>query len=121
MSTALTKAEHEQQAAHNERFTAALLAGGNAYLDWVVTGYFYAALHWAEAYFHARGAGFTSHPRRNQEVAARFPPAERVRYLTLYSYSRLARYDSVSVDRVLHDDALHRQFLPLKGWLLPQL
>ena len=121
MSAALTKAQHEQQAAHNEQFAAAVLAGGDAYLDWVITGYFYAALHWVEAYFHARGSGFTSHVKRNQEVAVQFPPAESARYLTLYAYSRVARYDAVSVGRSTHDDALNRQFLPLKSWLLPRL
>lgn len=121
MSAALTKAQHEQQATHNEQFAASVLAGGDTYLDWVVTGYFYAALHWVEAYLHARRSGFTSHARRNQEVSAGFPPAESARYLTLYAYSRHARYDSVSVSRVTHDDALHRQFLPLRSWLLPRL
>ena len=121
MSAALTKAEHEQKAAHNEAFAAAVLAGGAGYLDWVVTAYFYAALHWVEAFFHTHGGGFTSHAKRNQEVAARFPPAERDRYLTLYYYSLQARYDAVSVDRVLHDDALNQQLLPLKSWLLPRL
>ena len=42
MSTALTKAEHEHQAAHNEQFAASVVAGGDSYLDWAVTGYFYA-------------------------------------------------------------------------------
>ena len=121
MSAALTKAEHERKAAHNEAFAAAVLAGGDAYLDWVVTGYFYAALHWVDAFFHAQSGGFTSHTKRNEEVVARFPPAERDRYLTLYYYSLLARYDAVSVDRILHDDALNQQFLPLKAWLLPRL
>lgn len=117
MSLVLTKAEHEQKAAHNEQFAAS----ATQFPDWAITAYFYAALHWAEAYFHAGGFGFTSHRHRNQAVAAQFPTQERDRYLTLYSYSRLVRYDSVTTDPLLYEDALRQQFQPLKSWLLAQL
>jgi hypothetical protein len=76
---------------------------------------------WVEAFFQVSGGGFTSHAKRDHEVVARFPAAERDRYLTLYYYSLPARDDAVSVHEALHDDALNGQLQPLKSWLLPLL
>ena len=46
-----TKAEHSGKAAQNDFFVSTL---GNPFWDWAVTGKFYAALHYVEAFFATR-------------------------------------------------------------------
>ncbi|MDA2924471.1 hypothetical protein MYX65_07420 [Acidobacteria bacterium AH-259-L09] len=57
--------EHIAKARHNEEFIVEIRASGNKFLDWAITGYFYAAIHYVESYF-ARFLGYhtTDHGER---------------------------------------------------------
>jgi hypothetical protein len=44
---------HIAKAEHNEKFAAVIRGLSTEFLDWVVTAYFYAALHYLEAYLAA--------------------------------------------------------------------
>ena len=69
-----SKADHLSKAKHNELFASSLNKDSNFanYRDWVVTGYFYSALHYIEAYLASRVPEFHSphHPGRDAEVGS---------------------------------------------------
>jgi hypothetical protein len=44
---------HIEKAKHNEKFAVAVRGLNTEFLDWVVTAYFYSALHYLEAYLAA--------------------------------------------------------------------
>ena len=53
-----TQDAHLHKAQHNEGFVASLNLDQTAYLDWAVTGLFYAALHYVESFL----ANYNTHP-----------------------------------------------------------
>ncbi len=54
--------QHRQQAEHNKAFVQSFDLDTSAYLDWVVTGAFYTALHLVEWFLKMRGlAGRRDH------------------------------------------------------------
>jgi len=98
---------HIKQAKHNELllkedcFPNPCNQENLQYKDWNATIVFYAALHYLEAYLHAKGlkANFMSHRERNdylKNVASIKDQSINkilVTYLQLYKLSRLARYN----------------------------
>lgn len=89
---------HIGKARHNEEF-AASLSGDATYRDWEVTGLFYAALHYADAWLARRG----HHPTRHVEQEPGKPPGRNhlirsemtfvwADYRTLQDLSHSARY-----------------------------
>lgn len=59
------KEEHRAKADHNEAFASATQ---NPYWDWAITGMFYSATHFIEAYLATVGIHFTSHSLRESYV-----------------------------------------------------
>jgi len=56
--------EHREKAVSNEEFAEFVLSSGD-YLDWVVTGIFYSALHYVDGYL----ATFNIHPRSHSDTS----------------------------------------------------
>lgn len=95
--------EHLAQARHNEDVVLYLGGVSPDYVDWQMTGLFYAALHYVDAYFVAgQLAGATAqslprnlHPRnhaeRDQMVSRHLPAIQRT-YRLLKDHSIDARY-----------------------------
>lgn len=115
------KAEHINQAQHNEAFYQTIDRA--AYSDWAVTVTFYAALHYVDAFLATQAGGI--HPGSH---GVRDPLVQRVaqlrplwnHYHRLKNRSRNARYNATrftneEVKRVFDDDlgAIKRHLLPL--------
>ena len=60
--------EHLEKARHNEAFVGQFNVEESPYLDWVVTGYFYAAVHYVEAYLARSNRHSTDHRARDSAV-----------------------------------------------------
>jgi len=58
------KVEHLKKAEHNEAFFNSLDIDKTNYLDWVVNGIFYSAIHYIEAYFAMQDKDSESHYHR---------------------------------------------------------
>lgn len=88
------KAEHSGKAAQNEFFVSTL---GNPFWDWAVTGKFYAALHYVEAYLATRNPAIHSrnHAVRDSNIQAdSVLKTLYVDYRELESECHDARYDA---------------------------
>lgn len=84
--------EHLNQARHNETFIQRLLQG-TRYMDWAVTGLFYTALHYIEAFLATQGVHSPTH-RSRDTVFSRFPQLTLIYdpYRKLKDASLRARY-----------------------------
>ena len=84
--------EHIAQAEKNERLYENLL--GTEFNDWAITGLFYAALHYVDAYIVMRtGTSPSNHRARNRLVERTLNLTEiRLAYIELYRSSRNVRY-----------------------------
>ena len=60
--------QHLDKAKHNEEFVASLDWNTTPYLDWVVTGMFYAALQYVEAYLATQGIHSVDHRARDSDI-----------------------------------------------------
>jgi hypothetical protein len=92
-----TPAEHIERAKHNQRFAEHFDVDSTEFRDWIVTGYFYSALHWIDAYLvRENKKSDEGHSTRNTLTNTEKPlnPISRP-YRLLYSYSRNARYNLV--------------------------
>ena len=107
--------EHIAQAEKNERLYDSLL--GTEFNDWAITGLFYAALHYVDAYIVSRTAASPpNHNSRNYLVDSTLSLTEiRPAYAELYRWSRDVRYEipSVSIDEVMQVKA--RLFDPIRA------
>lgn len=63
-----TDAEHLHKAEHNEAFYLSFDLVATPYLDWVVTGIFYSALHYIESYLATQGKQSQTHADRNKNI-----------------------------------------------------
>lgn len=59
-----TRQEHVAKAVHNESFVQTLSLTTTPFLDWAVTGMFYAAVHYVDAYLATKNI----HPKRHRAV-----------------------------------------------------
>lgn len=89
-----TQQQHLAQAHHNEDFINSFDLQTTPYLDWVVTGIYYTALHYVESYLALQG----KHPRSDKYRDEMFQQLKDLRpiyadFRTLRDYSRGARYD----------------------------
>ncbi len=87
---------HIEKAEHNERFAAVVRGLSAEFLDWVVTAYFYAALHYLEAYLAANPMEKhpSSHGERQSYVANYFSRESYASFSYLKDKSETARYDT---------------------------
>lgn len=65
--------EHLIQARHNETLVSMLLRVSPRHADWAVVASFYAAVHYVEAYFAARGIHSQSHAERSRNLKRCMP------------------------------------------------
>jgi hypothetical protein len=65
-----SKQDHISKAEHNEQFASTINGQLTGYWDWVVTGYFYSALHYVEAYLATKDPPVHSsdHRARDDEI-----------------------------------------------------
>ncbi len=82
-------AEHREKAEHNEFFVKNV---GNPFFDWQVSGTFYAALHYVDAYFATLNIHPHTHGERTSLVDIRLTTIY-VDYRELLNESRDARYE----------------------------
>ena len=99
------ESSHIAQAEKNESFYRALLSNPDSlerYADWQVVVLFYAALHYADAFF-ARAGLHPSNHRERDRLVAQTPELSRIypEYRTLYDSSLDARYNLVIFPRQL--------------------
>ena len=91
-----TSTQHVQRAKHNQKFCEQFNLDSTEFLDWVVTAYFYSALHWVEAYLIFINKRPENHAIRNNatNTELKLTPISRA-YRKLYSYGLNVRYDLV--------------------------
>jgi len=63
-----TDSEHLHKAEHNEDFYLSFDLNTTPYLDWVVSGIFYSALHYIESYLATQGKHSQNHGNRNENL-----------------------------------------------------
>jgi hypothetical protein len=63
-----TVSEHLKKAEHNEGFYLSFDLITTLYLDWIVTGIFYSALHYIESYFATQNKHSLNHGERNDNI-----------------------------------------------------
>ena len=112
-----TPQEHRSQAEQNEFFVSQL---DNPFWDWAVTGTFYEALHYVDAFLKTKGIDPPRHADRNNEVEKDATLSKVwMEYKQLYDDSKLARYECHRFDRdevrLLRDNYLN----PIKDLLKP--
>ena len=85
---------HLHQAQHNEAFVASFDLDSTAYLDWAVTGIFYAALHYVESLLADRNIHPETHLSRDRvfQQQQNLKPIYN-QYRILKTRSESARYD----------------------------
>lgn len=83
--------DHIAFAEHNEMFVDSFDLDSTLYTDWVVTGMFYAALHYVEAYLAMLGEQPEDHRARDSHVKRHIPDIGKD-YRWLKDYSINARY-----------------------------
>lgn len=85
---------HLHQAQHNEAFVASFNLDSTAYLDWAVTGIFYAALHYVESFLADRNIHPETHLSRDRvfQQQQNLKPIYN-QYRVLKTRSENARYD----------------------------
>jgi hypothetical protein len=63
-----SKLEHLSKAEHNENFYQSFDLNTTPYLDWVVNGIFYSAVHYIESYLSSQGKEPQTHWERTQDI-----------------------------------------------------
>ena len=84
---------HFDQAVHNQQFVESLDVDSTEYLDWVVVGAFYAAVHLVERFL----AQYNSHPESHRQRCNAMASIETLKpvfkdYRELYTESEDCRY-----------------------------
>ncbi len=93
-----TTPEHKAKAAANEAFASTLDAPS---WDWAVSGLFYSALHYVEAYLATKNVHSGSHPVRDSHIQKDTVLKTVYKsYRELKDESRTARYDVVQFSPV---------------------
>ena len=116
------KTEHVKKAQHDEQFVSSLDPQTTPYLDWMITGMFYSALHYVEAYFATLSAYSADHRtrdsaiRRNQDIRAIYND-----YSELKNFSINARYYLHHFTPADVTQNLQQHFDHLKAHILPFL
>jgi len=89
--------EHISKAERNEKFAETV--SKTAYLDWAVTVYFYAALHYVDAVLAVSGIHPDSHTQRVDAIGANITlSVVRPEYRLLETLSQNARYRAMKIE-----------------------
>jgi len=86
--------EHQIKAKHNESFFTSFDVAKTSFLDWVVVGIFYTALHLIDAYFARKTNGHPISHRMRDEWIGKDPNLKKVYYdyRDLKDFRRAASY-----------------------------
>lgn len=114
-----SKDEHLAQAVHNEDFVAEI---DNPFFDWKLTGIFYAALQYVDAYLATRNLHPPDHGERTKYIHGdpKFRPI-RFDYRDLKNESRTARYEPPNAFNQTDINIAQRRLDSIKRELLPRL
>ena len=97
--------EHIDKAHHNEDFFDIFDIDNTRFLDWAVTGLYYAALHYIDAYLATLGVKFISnHKQRHIEYSIALDRDVYSDYRTLENKSIIARYQDKKAFQVTPGD-----------------
>jgi len=106
-----SRKDHIDQAQHNEQFFSSFDISTTLFLDWVVSGVFYSALHYLDSYFAKKGKHPGDHQNRIRLIWAE-PDLGRSffrLYRPLKDDSEEGRYNM----RVFAPEEIRRDILPL--------
>ena len=118
-----SKNQHLWQAEHNEEFLKSIepLESGK-FIDWEVTGLFYAGIHYIEAFLVTKKLESSSHEQRlsNMNSAGLTDDKFQNSYDCLYDWARKTRYKCISIQEYQFE--LIRQFYnTIKRHILKEL
>lgn len=121
-----TRQQHLNQASDNQDFYASINLSAGRFLDWAITGLFYSAPHYVDAYLATRGTGSGVHPASHQDRGLTISREILLRniygdYQELKNRSedaryRLLRFTPAQVQQ-LHDN----EFLTVRNTIVPHL
>lgn len=88
------QAQHLSKAEYNENYYQSFDLNNTQYLDWVVNGIFYSALHYIDCYLAIHDKHPTTHTMRNEEIRddPNLPRHIGKKYNSLKDDSENARY-----------------------------
>lgn len=114
-----SKGQHSSQAEKNQRFFSQFDLNSTEFLDWMVTGVFYTALHLVDAYFATEGRHLTTH-RSRQDAIAKHPVIQGVfeDYRELETTSRDARYNVRQFSTAEVNSLINDEFVSIRGLVL---
>jgi len=97
--------EHIDKAHHNEDFVNIFDIDNTKFLDWIITGLYYTALHYIDAYLASLGVEFIkNHTHRHEEYVIALDRNVFRDYRTLENKSIIARYYAKNAFQVTPDD-----------------
>lgn len=108
-----SKKDHIDKARHNEKFYSSFDLDTTPFLDWVVNGIFYSALHYVDSYFESKGIRPGNHRDRNELILTE-SGFERSFYKLYHNYRHLqddsegGRYKM----QVFASDEIRRDIIP---------
>ena len=104
------KGKHINWATHNRDFWTSIDLDNTPFTDWVLTGIFYEALHWVEAFLASKEHHSGNHPERSLNIRSHKSDLRPIQtdYDTLKQDSETARYDCYK-----HTAEEVRQLIPL--------
>jgi uncharacterized protein (UPF0332 family) len=102
--------EHIEKAENNEAFSLSIK--NTPYLDWVVTGIFYSALHYTEGYLATKGEHPDNHPFRN-ELIQEDPNLGWRFYSKMYKHLRDDSYEARYQIRTFAPEEIQNDIIPL--------
>lgn len=111
--------QHVEKVRSNLAFVSFVLRANAGFIDWIITGYFYAAVHLVEAYFDL-SAG--KHQRRHLYRREAINADSRIRplfaaYRSLETYSEVARYGVKHFDLSYLESRVVAKFEKIRGEL----
>jgi uncharacterized protein (UPF0332 family) len=114
-----TKAEHRTRAEHDEFFVKNT---GNPFFDWQVTGTFYSALHYVDAYLATQNIHPATHSIRLGYVQSdpKLKPVFRD-YRDLLNESRTGRYEAATIFVQGDVTSAQRRLDSIKKAVLPHI
>ena len=118
-----TTSEHRGRAKQNVRFAESFDLKNTPYLDWVVTAYFYAALHLVDALlWEVDGLNPASHLDRRVYVKDK-PYLRPIssEYRSLKDHSEDARYRLITMSSAKVENTIIPLYKAIENHILPQL
>jgi len=107
-----SKKDHIEKARHNEDFYSSFDLDTTPFLDWVVNGIFYSALHYVDSYFASKGLHPARHGDRDNLIHAESDLGR-----PFYKLYRPLRDDSEGGRYNVHGSAPKE----IRGFIIPKL